>query len=431
MNSLASEQAALYVLLTDGSRLSECNLDSSDFSTQSHKIIYEAIQAVAANGKAIDIITVSEDIEQKYRTVDMNYFGQLIEKGVGTGRYLSEYCASIKEAARKRKGVDIANTLQQSLQSGSDSDPIALAIKELIAIDKSQKNHNHTLKQCLESGLTLVQEAHEKDGGLVGITTGIKDLDESTGGFHDTDLAVIGARPAMGKTSLLFSMAHAANMPCGIISAEQGMAQAGLRMLSIHGSIDSQKLRTANLSDHDWSMVSGSTLALKDRQAWLNDEASISITGLIRQAREWKFNHDIKILYVDYIQKIKGSNPSKSKTEQVTEVTQSLKNLARELNIPVVALAQVKRDVESRSDRRPKAGDMSDASEIEKEADVIITLYRDEVYDEHTQDYGIAELDICKNRHGPTGLIKTLFIGKYFQFKDFQNVSNIYESKTA
>ena len=166
--------------------------------------------------------------------------------------------------------------------------------------------------------------------------------------------------------------------------------------------------------------MSASVIALQDRPVWLNDEASISITSLARQAREWKFNHNIEILYVDYIQKIKGSNQRATRTEQVTEVVGALKNLARELKIPVVALAQVKREVESRNDKRPKAGDMSDASEIEKEADTILTLYRDEVYEEHSDQAGIAEIDICKNRHGPTGVIRCRFIGKYFQFKDFE-----------
>ena len=334
----------------------------------------------------------------------------------------------IRDAARKREALFIANNLKTNLEEGADGDHVAEAVRDLMALDDTDRRYNFTLKEALYNGLKHVQEAKDREG-LVGISTGIARIDEVTGGFQDTDLNVIAARPALGKTALALNMMLNANCPAGLISAEQGNVQAALRLIAIHGSLASNKIRTADLTLDEWGKFSGTVVSLQDREIYINDKPRISISELVRQAREWKHTHGIKILFVDYLQKVQGSNLSFQRTEQVTEVTQSLKALARELNIPVVALAQVKR-IDDRADRRPKIGDMADASEIEKEADVIMTLYRDEVYDDQTRDKGVAEIDVVKNRHGQIGVVRCSFVGQYFQFKDFQH-STSYMEKTA
>ena len=413
------EQQLLFVLFTNGYLLTKCPLTPEDFSTETNRIIYQAMVDVDKQHKPIDIISIAEHIESTYRNVDMEYLGNIFEKGVGVATSFDNYVNIIRETSRKNKGKQIAWNLQQQLEENfNDYDPIQAAIQELMKVDSNKQSYDKTIKECLEAGLKCVQDAHNS-GGLVGIPTGLKSLDEAIGGYHDSDLYVFGARPAMGKTAFLFCSALANDVCTGIISAEQGHAQAGLRFISISGSVHSQNMRSANLSEAEWSRVSAGTINAQKKNIFLNDEPGISITSLIKQARLWKFNNNLQILFVDYIQKIKGTNPNAKKYEQVTEVVGALKQLARELDIPVVALAQVKRDVDTRTDKRPKLGDMSDASEIEKEADAIFTLYRDEVYNQDTMDKGIAEIDAVKNRHGPTGTIRCLFEGKYFQFKDF------------
>lgn len=417
--TISVEQQLLYVLFTNGHLLSKCSLTSADFSQQTDQIIYQSMVEVAADNKPIDMVSIAEHIETKFRTVDMKYLGSILEKGIGVPGSLDNYVNIIRDGARKRKAKQIAWNLQNHIDSNLEIDPVQLAIKELMEIDRNQQSFDRTINECLQAGLEQVQSAFNSEG-LVGITTGLSDLDEAIGGYHKTDLYVIGARPAMGKTAFLFSSALASDACVGVISAEQGHAQAGLRCISIAGCVNSQNLRSAKLSEAEWSKISAGTINAQKKNMFVNDEPGINITNLVRQARIWKFNNKLEILFVDYIQKIKGSNPRATKTEQVTEVTQALKQLARELEIPVVALAQVKRDVESRPNRRPGAGDMADASEIEKEADAIFTLYRDEVYDPDTQFIGIAEIDICKNRHGPIGVVSCRYIGKYFQFKDMK-----------
>ena len=424
MKSHSTEQQILFVILRNGAMLARCDLAVDDFTHQTDQMIYQAMREVAAEEKPVDLITVAEHLEQKHRTVDMRYLGELFEKGMGAEQNFESYVEIVKNASRKRKARSIAMHLQTQIEEGlqgATGDPVQAAIRDLMAIDQVSQNYEHTIKQAVTAAVELVQVAHDCQG-LVGITSGINDLDDAIGGYHDTDLVVIPARPAMGKTAFLLSCLAKCGVPAGLISAEQDMAQIGLRLISMSGSVNSQNLRTANLSEDEWSRVSAGTLKAKDIPGVINDKPAASITDVVSMARKWKFDQDIKILYVDYIQKIKGSNPKATRVEQVTEVVGTLKNLAKELQIPVVALAQVNRQCEQRDDKRPKASDIADASEIEKESDVIMTLYRDEVYDEESPDKGIAEINIVKNRHGPIGLIRCQFIGKYFQFKDFEPV---------
>lgn len=419
-STISVEQQILYVLFTNPHLLSGCRLTPADFTQQSDQIVYQAMLDVAAKNLPVDFVSVAESIERTHRQVDMEYLGAIVAKGVGSPAGFEHYQNMVRENTRKRKAREILWNAQNQLEENLDGiDPVQHAIRELMQLDANQQNYDRTIKQCLDAGLKLVQEAHNA-GGLVGITTGLADLDEAIGGYHKTDLYVVGARPSMGKTAFLFSSALANNNVTGIISAEQGYAQAGLRCISIAGSVNSQNLRSAKLDETDWPKVTAGTVRTQDKRIFVNDEPGISITSLIRQARIWKFNHGLEILFVDYIQKIKGSNQSAKKYEQVTEVVGLLKQLARELDIPVVALAQVKRDVDTRSDKRPQIGDMADASEIEKEADCIFTLYRDEVYNENTDQRGIAEIDAVKNRHGPIGTVFCRYEGKYFQFKDLK-----------
>lgn len=421
MRTYDIEQQILFVLIQEPHLLAETGLTREHFASEQNARIFEASQTITAAGGIADIIAIAEQLEKDYRQVDMNYFHEVASKAVGSSKNLAKYCQILKAKYRNAKAQEIAYSLQMNLQEGVDIDPIQLAIRDLMAIDQADINHEHSFKDAARSALELVDAAMKADG-LIGITTGLKDLDESVGGYHDTDLVVIPARPAMGKTAFLLSSLHKCGVPAGVISAEQDKTQVGLRLISMQGGVNSQKLRTAHLNESEWSRVSAGTIALQNMEGAINDKPGINITEVCAQARKWKYDRDVKILFVDYIQKIKGSNQKLSRTEQVTEVVGALKNLAKELQIPVVALAQVNRNCEQRPDKRPNASDIADASEIEKEADVIMTLYRDEVYNDDTPDQGIAEINIVKNRHGPTGVIRCQFIGEFFQFKDFEPV---------
>ena len=235
---------------------------------------------------------------------------------------------------------------------------------------------------------------------------------------HQESLYITDGYVVTHNTALLLNMANAAKVPAGIVSAEQGNEQIGKRMLSIEGSCDAQKIRTATLDDDFTNKLSMAARRLVNKKIWINDQPAINIVQLCRQVREWVHRYGAQIAYVDYIQKIRGSSPRMNPKESTAEVVSTLKNLAKELQIPIVALAQVNREVDKRPDARPHMGDLSNAGEIEMEADLVIMLYRDEVYNSESPDKGIAELLIEKNRHGPTGRIRTAWIGRYMQFKE-------------
>ena len=409
---MRAEEAVIFCLLEKPSLMMSAIVTAEDFTVNSYRNIFETMSELE---QGFDIATVLMHLEKNGLTQEAELAESIRRNAAASPAHFSKHCDQMKKDSIKRQAMIIASNLHSSLNSNEKGDHVGDAIQKLMQIGQTNKNHSHTMKQAVRAAVASVEAAMECDG-MVGIPTGLKELDDCLGGFHDTDLIVIGARPAMGKTALMVSMANS-EVPCGIISAEQDAAQLAARFIASQGSVHSQKMRTATLQPEEWTRFSSAAAVLANRQAYINDEGSITLSKLVQQAREWKFNHDIKILYVDYIQKIKTREGVK-KFEQVGEVTNALKNLAKELHIPVVALAQVKRDVDSRQDKQPKIGDLSDASEIEKEADVIMTLYREEATDSETQRQGIADISIEKNRHGPTGHVTTSFIGKYFQFKD-------------
>lgn len=407
------EQTILGLLLDDGSLISQCSLSIDDFSQQSHRVIFDSINHISAKGHAVDIVSVGEHIESKYQKVDMNYLAELVSKCFGNGENMGKFCDMVKNASRMRKAKEIAISIQKTIELDGDCDNVVeRAIQSLMLIDKDIKKYEHTMSECVDSALEFYDKASER-GGLIGITSGLVELDEALGGFHESDLLVIGARPAMGKTALLFNFANACKVPCGIISAEQGHTQAGLRFLSIAGDINSQNIRRARMTEIEFSRLPGTVTKLKEMPIFVNDEPGINITTLMRQARAWKQNNGIQILFVDYIQKIKGSVQRQTTIDRVSEVVGSLKDLARELEIPVVALSQVNRAAEQ-LDHPPGPSHLSDASAVEKEADSIITMFKNV----DMTAKGQILLNICKNRHGPCGDVTVNYHGPFFKFTD-------------
>ena len=249
--------------------------------------------------------------------------------------------------------------------------------------------------------------------------SGLQKLDRALGCFRNGDLIVFGARPSIGKTAVMLNFALSAKKPVGIISTEQGRVQMGARTMSIDSRVSLHKQRTAALDKSDWQNMTKCLSKMRDVKAWLNDKPSATINDILRQARKWKQLHNIGALYVDYIQHIPGDNRI-PRHLQVESTVVALKNLARELDIPVVALAQVNRKVEDRTDKRPFMSDLKDSGSIEQEADQIALIYRDEVYNDPSPLQGIIEFNIAKNRHGPIGKLDAVWLGEYLLVKDIE-----------
>lgn len=409
------EQNIVGSLLVDPAGLADIDLMPQHFAQKSCAAVYETIQHLVGAGEVIDVLTVSDELEKRTNRNWLPYLAELSKNTIFTPN-LKRHAEAVKAKSVERFAQSVAARLIEDLPSQGLAS-VDQAIVDLMSIGNESKKTVFSLRESLQQAHKYLSDTLDKNG-LTGITTGLSDLDDFIGGFHDTDLVVIGARPAMGKTALLLNFAFCAGVPCGIHSTEQAALQVALRFLSMQSRVDSRLVRNAELDDFQWSSVTTATTKLLEKQIWIDEQSTPSISEIARQARRWKQQHDVKIIFVDYIQRIKGGDPRQPKHERVEAVVVGLKSLAKELNVPVVALAQVNRDVEKRADKRPGMGDLKDSGAIEQEADVIGMLYRDEVYNPDTDEKGIAEINIEKNRHGPIAMVRAAWLGSIFKFEN-------------
>lgn len=414
-NFLEAEHRVVGALMLDNSLIAEIDLTPLDFCDSTMAQVFGAIRNLDREKKPFDVFTVGEELE---RTTGKHWLPTVatIAKEAPSSRNIATHAEYVKKYRRNREARNIARKLVDKV--GQDDGAIDSAISELMALDTRNRKTLYTMKQAVEIAYNKLSDAHNRRGELTGITSGLGDLDKATGGFQDSDLIIVGARPAMGKTGFLLNVALKCGVSCGIQSAEMSAGQLAQRSLSTTSKVNSWKVRTADLEPDEWGDINTALTLLVGMPIYIDDQSSPTIAEVQRQARKLKQKYDIKILLVDYLQRIEGNNPRASKIDQVGEVTKGLKTLAKELNIPVVALAQVNRNVDQRPNSRPQMGDLSDSSQIEKEADVIMMLYRDEVYNSESDQKGVAEINIEKNRHGPTGEIRAAWISDCMRFED-------------
>lgn len=409
-----AEDAVLGGLLLANDRLHDVAslLAAEHFTSPKRARLYSIIRDRVLAGEPADAVTVGE--------IDPTLFDDAMELASSTpgASQVVAYAGIVRDNWRRREAVQIGLELVQGAKSG-ESDAVDSAVARLMALSATVTDCEFTGKQAMHQAWRVVEEAHANGGRLPGITTGLGALDEILGGFHDSDFTVVGGRPAMGKTAFLGGLAEAAanaGKRPGVISAEQPAVQLALRRLSMVSSVAASKLRAGKVDDEDWAALQvGITKAIQ-RDMWIYDRSAVTLDELISIARKWKHSHDIGILFIDYAQRIRV--PRADRITEVSEVARGLKNLARDLNIPVVSLAQVVKGVDQRPDKRPTAGDLANSDELTREADQILMLYRDEAYNHESADKGIAEILIEKNRHGPTGFKRVAFLGETMRFAD-------------
>jgi replicative DNA helicase len=413
---LLVERQVLCTVMFSPSLLADVPLQPHHFAHEHHGALWELILALQIDGKPIDHVAVSELAERQGSRALAS-----LAQDVGTSSlalssrptYLADL---IRGAWRGREAHRIAVELADAAGRREDG-AIDTAIAGLMALHAEDADCEHTAKTALKAAWEEVQLAHEHGGALIGVPTGLYDLDDTLGGLHDSDLIVIGARPAMGKTGLLLGMVLAGSEkgPVGLISAEQPASQVGLRWMAAGSQVGVGKLRAAKIQDEQWPRISRACTDLGPRPIRIFDRSSPDIAEVIRVARRWKQQHGIKALYVDYLQKLEiAAQAQAPKHERVGAIARALKNLARDLNIPVIALAQVARKVEERQNQRPGMADLADSSEIEKEADQIMTLWRDQSNPQ--AETAPAEINVVKNRHGNIGTIHCLWRGAQTAF---------------
>lgn len=413
----AFERSVLGALLLDNAQLAQIELTATDFLSSAHRQIFEATKRLISGGSVCDALTVAELLEQETGRKDWLTLTVAVTRECLAPSNAPVYAGSIRRESISRQASAIAARLGED----PSQETIDSSIRELMALSSTQKDYVCHQIDAAQAAIHEMVKASE--GKLSGISSGIHDLDEMLGGFHDGDFVVVGARPAMGKTALMLNLSAAPEQPVGVISGEQGRAQVGMRQLAINGTLSLHKMRTGTLEDHEWERVSKTMSVMKDRPVWVYDKPRPSIDDVVRQARAWKFNQGIKILMVDYLQMLTGGNGENFRLK-VGDIAAQLKCLARELEIPVVVLAQVKREVEQRPmgtdgmGRMPYMADFAESGIIEMECDVGITLYRPEVYEDQPKYRGMAYVNVCKNRHGPIGFKPIAWRGEFLQFGD-------------
>lgn len=412
------EQQIAGALLINQSWHQYVELQPADFLDETSAMIFEEIGRCHAENMATDVFIIADRLQnrtgQNYENLCLN----LASKALPTEESLKTYAGAVKKQAGIRKAQAIMHDALNGLLEGNDS-AIDLAISELMAIDKGQDKYEWTMHEAVKVAVEQIDYAYNnKDGGLIGLPTGLEDINQKMGGLHRSDLIIIGARPAMGKTAVMLNLMIGSGVRCGVFSSEQGHDQIAQRAIAITGGVPVHAMRTGQLNDDHWSALMAGTKLLVDTNCIINDNPVITIQDIQRQSRKWVRQDGVQMIFVDYAQRVRSVNNHRDLLTLMGEVIPSLKSLARELNIPVVVLAQVKREVESRSDKRPLMGDLSDASIMEKEADQIIMLYRDEVYNPDTELKGVIELLYEKNRHGPTGKICASWQGETLRIRN-------------
>ncbi len=316
------------------------------------------------------------------------------------------YAAIVRDKSTLRQIIEIATgAVNDGFNPDGRNTPEILdeIIRSLMTLSKLEQKCEYTLKQALSLAFDDALDAYKNQGQLRGITTGYTRMDDRLGGWHPGDLIFIGARPSMGKTALMVNLAANASAKAhavGIISGEQSAMQIGQRSISSNSGVHAELLRNGHIEEEQWPRLNAATKALMERKVFLYDRSAPTLDEIARVARRWKQEHGIKVLFVDYLQRIRFPK-AQGRIEEVSEVARGLKTLARDLDIAVVCLAQVKAAVDNYPDKRPGLGDIANSDEATREADMIMFLYRDEVYNDDTPDKSIAELNVEKYRHGP------------------------------
>jgi replicative DNA helicase len=430
-HSLEAEQSVIGGLLLDNrawDRVSDI-LTADDFYRREHRLIFSAIASLSEEASPADVVTVSERLEKsaELETVGgLSYLASLANNTPSAANVVA-YTNIVRERSVLRQllraASDITSTTYQP-EGRAISELLDFAEKRIMEISEKgpRRGEYRPISKLLTEAVDRIDALFRSQSSITGVSTGFLDLDEKTSGLQPSDLVIIAGRPSMGKTSLAMNIAENAavghKVPVAVFSMEMPGSQLAMRMMSSLGRINAHRMRTGKLDDDDWPRLTSAVTLLNEAPIFIDDSPGLMPLDLRARARRIKREHGLGMIIVDYLQLMQGGGEENRATE-ISAITRSLKGLAKELNVPVVALSQLNRSVESRNDKRPVMSDLRESGAIEQDADVILFVYRDEVYNENSQDKGIAEIIIGKQRNGPIGTVRLTFLGEYTKFENY------------
>jgi len=427
--NIEAEQSVLGSILLDKEALLKVSdfLRPDDFYRDDHKTIYEAVLKLFEKRKPIDVLTLTDVLEKEKKLKEIggaSYLTTLVNS-VPTSANVVTYAQIIQQKATLRRLISAATTIAELGFNEEEEMETLLDKAESSLFSVSQKyikQYFTPIKDILAESFDRIDKLHKEKGTLRGVPTGFKDLDNILAGMQKSDLIILAARPSIGKSSLALNfvdhVACEAKMPVGIFSLEMSKDQIIDRLLCLRGAVDSWKLRTGNLDDEDFGKLNYAMGVLSEAPIFIDDTPIINAMEIRTKARRLQAEQGLGLIVVDYLQLMQGSykSNSDSRVQEVSEISRNLKGLARELNVPVLALSQLSRAVEHRDNKRPMLADLRESGSIEQDADVVMFIYRDDYYDKETENQNIAEILIRKHRNGPTGDIQLFWKPEYMKF---------------
>ncbi|MEX3746583.1 MULTISPECIES: replicative DNA helicase [Lysinibacillus] len=423
-----AEQSVIGAIFLDPQSLITASeiLLADDFYHNAHKQIFETMLRLSDQGKAIDVVTVTEELSAKKEIEDVGGLSYLLElaNAVPTAANVAHYAKIVEEKALLRRLIRVATKIVEDGYTREDEVEALLGEAEKkmmeVASRKNAGDFKH-VKDVLVETFDNIEQLQSQKGDVTGIPTGFRDLDHITAGFQRNDLIIVAARPSVGKTAFALNVAQSvavqARENVAIFSLEMGAEQLVMRMLCAEGNIDAQVLRTGALTTEDWGKLTMAMGSLSNSGIFIDDTPGVRINEIRAKCRRLAQEHGLGMILIDYLQLIQGSGKAgENRQQEVSEISRSLKHLARELKVPVIALSQLSRGVEQRQDKRPMMSDLRESGSIEQDADIVAFLYRDDYYDKESESKNMIEIIIAKQRNGPTGTVTLAFKKEFNKF---------------
>ncbi len=431
-NSLEAEQSVIGSMIMDKDAIISASeiLIKEDFYHQQYAVIFETMTELFQAGQPVDLVTLQDKLKEKDvpKEIQSVEFIRDLVTSVPTSANVKYYANIVKENAMKRKLIRVTEDIENECYAGKEGiDSIFDKTEhDVFALLSSRQTGDYVpIRQVVMNALEKIEKASQQEGTVTGIPTGFIDLDYRTAGLQPSDLILIAARPSMGKTAFVLNIAqHTAfheNLAVAIFSLEMSKEQLVNRMFSLESRVDAQALRTGNLSDADWEQLVEGAGIIGDSRLIIDDTPGISISEMRSKCRKYKLEQGLDLIIIDYLQLMSGSGRgSESRQQEISDISRSLKALARELSVPVIALSQLSRAVEQRPDHRPMLSDLRESGAIEQDADVVMFIYRDDYYNKDTDKQGISEIIIAKQRNGPIGTVELAWLPQYTKFANLE-----------
>ncbi len=437
-HSVDAEQAVLGGLMLDNSTWDAVadRITAEDFYRRDHQLIFAVIAELASRSEPLDAVTVAEQLEridQLESGGGLDYLATL-SRETPSAANIRAYADIVRERAQLRRLITVGGEITSNAfntEGRSISELIDDAERRVFEIAESGRKAGSgfvPLRDLLGDVVDRLDLLHQNKGQLTGVSTGFTDLDNKTAGLQPGDLIVVAGRPSMGKTSFALNIGENAALgrkptPVAVFSMEMSREQLGLRMVSSLGRINQGNLRTGNFGDEEWSRINGAINMMKTAPIYIDDTGALTPTEVRARARRLKREHGLGLIIIDYLQLMQVPGNKENRATEISEISRSLKALAKELSVPVIALSQLNRSVEQRVDKKPVMSDLRESGAIEQDADLIMMIYREEVYDQNTTRKGIADIIITKQRNGPTGEVQLTFLGEYTKFENLASNS--------